>query len=154
MPTNTASLTTVARHFDFVRETEGPNRGAWVSFMQRFCNGAVGDSWCADFVSLVEDIAYHGKPMTPRTGSSHDKYHYCAERLWLVAEPRRDDLFFYINDEGRAHHIGIITGRAQTGVVLAIAGNTSMDGKNVNGDGVYEHAIIVGPHVKFARLPL
>src|SRR3954471_9827145 len=70
MPDTPASLTAVARHLLHVRETRGPNRGFWVSKLQRECGGRPGDPWCADFVSFVLDVAYMGKPPLAPTGST------------------------------------------------------------------------------------
>jgi hypothetical protein len=69
-----ASLTAVARHFTFVRETQGANRGAWVQFFQRVAGGQPGDPWCCFFLCRVLDIAYFGHSPLIVTGS-------CAELL-------------------------------------------------------------------------
>lgn len=133
------SLTVLARRLSFIRETEGPNRGAWVSMLQRFSNGQDGDSWCAAFVSFVLDVAYHGRPPFPRTESTgimlSDAKRTGAQ---VVIEPQRDDLYFYINPVGIPHHVGIVT---SSDPLMGIAGNTSEDGSSDNGTGVFEHAI-------------
>jgi hypothetical protein len=146
-----ASLTTVARRWSFVRETDGPNRGAWVSFFQRQCGGQDGDSWCCDFVSVVEDVAYRGRSPLRRTASCQLKL-ADARRLGLVVTtPAADDLYFFVNADGRAHHIGIVTAVSP---LTGIAGNTSEDGQSSNGTGVYEHTLRVEPaNVVFVRLP-
>ncbi len=148
------SLTAVARRLAFVRETEGANRGAWVQAFQRFTGGRPGDSWCADFLSFVLDVAYHGKSPVPRSGS-------CAVLLaaartvgTVQGQPSPDDLFFYVTAAGHAHHVGIVTAVRATGQD-GIAGNTSEDGASDNGTGVFEHAISSDPAtVVFVRLPL
>lgn len=145
-----ASLSTVAARLSFIRETEGPNAGYWVNFLQRFCDGVEGDSWCADFESFVEDVAYKGKNLTPRTGSSDAKLRFCKAKGWIVAQPQLDDLYFYVHSNGVAHHIGIVSGIAP---LTGIAGNTSKDGRSSNGDGVYDHAINAAACV-FARLSI
>lgn len=147
-----ASLSAVAKRLDFIRETEGPNRGYWVEFLQSFCDGVPGDSWCADFESFVEHVAYKGKNPTPRTGSTNAKLDFCLAKGWITKTPQVDDLYFYVHPTGRAHHIGIVSG-VKGAAIWGIAGNTSSDGKSSNGDGVYEHAISVGPSVVFVRLP-
>ncbi len=145
-----ASLTAVARHLSFIRETEGPNRGAWVSMLQRFCFGNEGDAWCADFVSFVLDVAYHGKAPIRRTGSSQAMLDAAKTKGAIVQQPNPDDLFFYVNAAGVAHHVGIVTGAFPT---TGIAGNTSVDGSSDNGTGVFEHPISVDPmRVVFVRL--
>lgn len=146
------SLSAIARHLNFVRETDGPNRGAWVSCFQRFGGGQDGDSWCADFVSFVEDIAYHGKSPIRRTGSCDFKLADARFKGFVVATPQIDDLYFFINDLGHAHHCGIVTA---TSPLAGIAGNTSSDGLSADGSGVFEHALNVDPkRIVFVRLPI
>jgi hypothetical protein len=146
-----ASLTIVARRLSFIRETDGANAGNWVNWLQRFCDGVEGDSWCSDFQSVVEDVAYKGKRCLPKSGSCQVKLEYAMKQGWVVAEPQVDDVFFYVNDAGHAHHIGIVSG---TSPLRGIAGNTSSDGVSSNGDGVYEHELKVPrAHIVFVRLP-
>lgn len=145
------SLSVVARRLSFIREADGANRGAWVNLLQRFCDGVEGDSWCSDFVSFVEDVAYRGHSPSRRTGSCQAKLDHARAKGWVVAEPRVDDLFFFVTDAGHAHHVGIVTASQP---LTGIAGNTSYDGRSSNGDGVYEHALRVLPkHIVFVRLP-
>lgn len=145
------SLTVLARRLSFIRETEGPNRGAWVSMLQRYSGGKDGDSWCAAFVSFVLDVAYHGRPPFPRTESTAAMLdHARAAGATTVVSPQRDDLYFYVNPVGFPHHVGIVT---STVPLMGIAGNTSEDGASDNGTGVYEHAISSDPaRVIFVRL--
>lgn len=144
-----ASLTVIARRLSFIRETEGPNKGYWVRFLQDFCDGVEGDSWCADFESFVEHVAYKGKAPTPRTGSTDVKLKFCVKQQWIVTEPQVDDIYFYYHPGGTAHHIGIVT---RVSPLTGIAGNTSEDGLSSNGDGVYEHRLTAS-RIAFARLP-
>lgn len=148
-----ASPTTIARRFSFARETDGPNDGTWVSFFQRFTGNRPGDSWCASFVSVVLDICYRGISPLHRTASAQALLDE-ATRKGLVAlaagAPQPDDLFFYVNVAGMAHHVGFVTQVSAAGVV-GIAGNTSADGMSSNGTGVFEH--VVAPGAVFARLP-
>jgi hypothetical protein len=145
-----ASLSVVFRRFSFVSEI-GNNAGAWVQFFQRFCYGKIGDSWCADIESMVEDIAYYGRAPTPRSGSCQVKYTFCKNKGWLVTEPEVDDLFFFVND-GHAHHIGVVTYKNP---LMGIAGNTNRTGDDDNGQGVHEHKIVPPKNniVVYARLP-
>jgi len=145
------TLTSIARNFGFITETDGPNRGPFVSMLQRFCYGQDGDSWCADFVSFVLDLAYHGKPPLRRTGSSQLMLSEARTKGFIVPAPLVDGLFFYVTPVGVAHHVGIVTAIAP---LTGIAGNTSEDGKSDNGTGVFEHAIGGGvtPPI-FVRLP-
>jgi hypothetical protein len=147
----TASLTIIARRLGFVREADGPNAGAWVEFIQRFSGGAIGESWCAYFVSLVLDIAYHGKPPLTRSGMCSDLLAQASRHGWVVTDPQPDDLYFYVTDAGHAHHIGVVTASTP---LTGIAGNTSVDGQSSNGIGVFEHVLNVTPtHIVFVRLP-
>jgi hypothetical protein len=146
-----ASLMTIARRLNFIRETDGPNRGAWVEMLQRFCDGVPGDSWCSDFVCFVEDIAYRGRSPSKRTGSTQVKLAHAKAKGWITTKPQAEDLFFYVNDAGVPHHVGIVT---QAIPLTGIAGNTSEDGKSSNGNGVFEHVLNVAPnHIVFVRLP-
>jgi hypothetical protein len=146
-----ASLTAVARHLLFVRETDGPNRGAWVSFFQRFCGGVDGDSWCSDFVSVVCDIAYHGRSPLVRSGSSQARLLAARAKGFIVTVPAVDDLYYFVGPDGHAHHEGIVT---EVRPLTGIAGNTSVDGTSRNGTGVFEHGLTArAPQVVFARLP-
>jgi hypothetical protein len=145
------SLTAMARRLNFIRETDGPNRGAWVNGLQRYCHGQSGDSWCADFVSFVLDWAYFGKSPLRLTGSTQQMLDEARTKGFVVDQPDVDDLFFFLNANGLPHHVGIVTG---VGPLFGIAGNTSEDGLSVNGTGVFEHAITVTPsRIVFVRTP-
>ena len=143
------SFRVLARRLKFVREVLGQNRGAWVGFIQRFTGNEAGDSWCASFVSLVLDIAYDGKPPLRRTASADAMYRECRNKGFIMNNPLPDCLFFYLNADGIAHHVGIVTATAP---LAGIAGNTSPDGLSANGDGVYEH-ILNATSIAFAALP-
>lgn len=142
----------VARKFLDVREADGPNRGMWVEFFQRFTNGQVGDSWCADFVSLVLDVVYWGRSPLPRTGSTITMLRVAQTKNMVVSIPALGDLFFLVNAFGTPHHVGIVTARAP---LVGIAGNTSPDGTSSNGTGVFEHPMQDSDLTKyvFVRLP-
>jgi|SRR6476469_2891618 len=146
-----ASLTVIARRFAFVRETLGPNRGFWVNKFQRDAGGQDGDSWCADFVSYVLDVAYMGKPPLKRTGSTQTLLAEARAKGYVVDKPAVDCLFFYLNAADLPHHVGIVTGTSTSGTI-GIAGNTSEDGQSVNGTGVFEHVISTA-HTVYVRLP-
>jgi hypothetical protein len=143
-----ASLSAIAKRFDFVRETGGPNRGAWVEWFLRFTGNQPGESWCASFESRCEDIAY-GQCITPKSASCQDKLDWAVRKGRVVREPAVDDLVFSINAQGRAHHIAIVSG---TSPLTAVAGNTDEFGVSDNGTGVYDHAISREGKI-FVRLP-
>lgn len=143
------SPTDIARQYLFVREA-AQNSGQRVEAIQKWSGGIVGQSWCCYFVTMVLDICFQGAAPIPRLGACQDVYDLAKKNNWLVENPMKDDIFLYVNDADRAHHIGIITDAYNTG----IAGNTSEDGKSSNGTGVYEHEISNNPaHVKYVRYP-
>jgi hypothetical protein len=143
-----ADLVAVARRFLFVRETQGPNRGAWVEFFQRFTGNQPGDSWCASVESVIEDITF-GHAVTPKSASCQEKLDWCVRKGRVVREPAPGDLAFSINAQGRAHHIAIVS---ETAPLTACAGNTSPDGLSDDGTGFYEHPISRDGKI-FVRLP-
>jgi hypothetical protein len=99
---------------------------------------------------MVLDIAYRGAmPLAP-SAACRVLLAEASAKGWVVEHPQIDDLFFYVDKDGQAHHIGIVSEVRPTGEVIGIAGNTSPDGKSSNGTGVFEHAI--GRSV-YVRLP-
>ncbi len=145
-----ASMAAVARHFLFVRETEGPNAGFWVDYFLRFTGNVEGESWCASFVSKVNDIATKGQMTVTRTAGTTLMMENLRAKGRLVTTPQVDDLVFSVNPDGTAHHVAIVTG---VNPLTAIAGNTSESGLSDNGTGVFEHPISAAGKV-FARLPV
>ena len=143
------SILDIARLFLFVREAQsvGQNRGLRVEAIQHWSNGQFGDSWCAEWVTMVLDLAYQGTAPIPRQGSTEAIRQLCEQQGYLTTTPHVGDLFFYVHDNGQAHHIGIVT---DTDPLTGIAGNTSEDGTSSNGDRVAEHAISA---TVFATLP-
>src|SRR5689334_16767598 len=136
----------IARLFLFVREAK-PNRGLRVESIQHWSNGQPGDSWCCEFATMVLDILFQGHAPISRGGACQDVYEQAAEQHWLVTEPQPGDLYLFVNEQDRAHHIGFVT---QANPLTGISGNTSKDGTSSNGDGVYEHMLIVQPErIKF-----
>jgi hypothetical protein len=140
------SPTAIARLFSFVREAS-PNKGQRVEAIQRWGGGEAGDSWCCYFVTLILDICFQGQSPIPRLGACQDVYDLAKTKGWIVTKPQKDDIFLYVNSDDKAHHIGIITDGLN-----GIAGNTSEDGKSVNGTGVFEHKIN-NSNVKYIRFP-
>lgn len=130
----------IARLFGFVREaqTVGQNRGLRVEAIQHWSTGQFGDSWCAEFATMVLDLAFQGDAPIPRQGSCEAIRQLAQAKRWITDTPLPGDLVLSINAAGVAHHIGIVT---QASPLTSIAGNTSADGTSSNGDGVYEHAI-------------
>src|SRR5574337_1302119 len=145
------SPTLKARDYDFIREAKIQNTGQRVESIQVYCGGKKGDSWCAYFTTMILDICFKGKSPIPREGSVQVIYELALKNAWMTTDPVVDDLFIYINSSGRAHHIGIVT---KDGGSIGIAGNTSPDGKSSNGDGVYEHSLVMDlQRVKYIHYP-
>lgn len=140
----------IARQFLFVREAQsiGQNRGLRVEAIQHYAGGGVADSWCMEFLWMVLDVAYQGKPPFGRMQACHDLLLLAKQQQWIVTIPGPRDIALTVTD-GRAHHVSLVTS-AQP--LTAIAGNTSADGVSSNGDGVYEHAIAAANKV-FVRIP-
>ena len=128
----------IARLFSYVRETTIQNRGLRVEAIQHWSQGAYGDSWCAEFATMVLDIYFQGNSPVPRVGSCQIILDLAKREGWVTKTPVPGDLFFYVNQDGHAHHVGFVT---QVSPLTGIAGNTSEDGTSSNGDGVHEHAI-------------
>jgi hypothetical protein len=145
---NAETIIGIARQFAYVREaqTVGQNRGLRVEGIQKWADGQAGDSWCAEFVWFVLDVAFQGKCPIPRTGSCQAILDFATQHLKVTSQPQVGDLFLYVDQNNHAHHIGIVT---STTPLIGIAGNTSPDGRSSNGDGVYEHAIAARIFVRY-----
>lgn len=127
----------IARQFVYVREA-GANRGLRVEAIQHWSDGQFGDSWCMEFATMVLDIAYQGAAPIPRQGSCEAVHQLAKTAGWIAETPSVGDLALSINDQGLAHHVGIVS---SVSPLKTIAGNTSEDGTSSNGDRVAEHAI-------------
>src|SRR5215467_12701467 len=140
----------LARVFNFVREAqaEGQNRGIRVEAIQHWSEGQIGDSWCAEFATMILDLCFAGQAPISREGSCQAIKDLADQNGWTTASPTVGDLFLYVNDAGHAHHVGIVT---QTDPLMGIAGNTSADGTSSNGDGVYEHQIKTNVFIHYPR---
>lgn len=127
-----------ARRYLYIREA-GPNRGLRVEAIQHWSGGSAGDSWCMEFVWMVLDICFQGKCPFDREQSCEALLKLAAAQGWLTRNPVPGDLILVINDQGLAHHVGIVT---LTSPLTSIAGNTSEDGRSANGDRVAEHPVL------------
>lgn len=132
------SAVAIARQFLFVREASA-NRGLRVEAIQKWSGGQAGDSWCAEFATMVLDICYQGAAPVPRLQAVEDIHQLAKKEGWIVEEPEPEDLVLTVNEANHAHHIGIVTS-VEDGL-MSIAGNTSEDGTSSNGDRVAEHEI-------------
>jgi len=138
----------IARLFLYVKEAQsvGQNRGLRVESIQHWAGGEFGDSWCAEFVWMVLDLAYGGHPPFDRMQSCEAIRAMAQDRSWITDTPQPGQLYLYVNSAGRAHHVGFVTG---VDPLTGIAGNTSLDGSSPNGDGVHEHAIAARVFVQY-----
>lgn len=143
----------VFRLFKRVREIAGrQNEGQRVEGIQTWCGGKKGDSYCCYLATMVLDLYfsfYDKDSPIPREGSCQAVYDLCEKNGWITTTPSVGDLFFYIDGNGHAHHIGMVTA-VDYDLLAGIAGNTSPDGKSSNGTGVFEHEISAK---KFAHYP-
>lgn len=140
--------TDIARQFLFVREAEAANRGLRVEAIQHWSSGQYGDSWCAEFATMVLDLCFRGASPVPRLQACEDVHQLAIKNGWISDAPDVDDLYLYVTDQGHAHHIGIVTA---TSPLTGISGNTSADGVSSNGDRVAEHEIHATVFVKYPR---
>lgn len=132
------SVIDIARLFLFVRETQVQNRGLRVEAIQHWSTGEFGDSWCAEFATMILDLFYQGNSAIPRLSAAQAIRDVCIKNGWTTDTPSVGDLFFYVDVNDHAHHVGFVT---SVYPLTGIAGNTSADGTSSNGDGVHEHAI-------------
>jgi hypothetical protein len=132
-----ADVIEIARLFLFVREA-GENRGLRVEAIQHWSTGEFGDSWCAEFATMVLDLLYQGASSIPRLSAAQAIRDVCVTNGWETETPSVGDLFFYVDANDHAHHVGFVT---SVDPLIGIAGNTSEDGTSSDGTGVFEHAI-------------
>lgn len=148
------TLLEIFRLFLFVREA-GPNQGQRVNAIQTWSGGkdGIGQSYCAYGATMVLDLYYQGESPIPRTGSCQEIYELAQQNGWLVDvdEAQEGDVFLYVNDADHAHHVGLLSAAHP---LTGIAFNTSSDGTSSNGDGCYEHYLLVDrKHIRIVRLP-
>lgn len=145
----------IARLFAFVREDAQQNRGLRVEAIQHWSTGQFGDSWCAEFATMVLDLLFQGDAPIPRGTTAQGIRDVCAGKGWTVTQPQLvkvGDLFFYVDDNDHAHHVGFVTQLpTETAPMMGIAGNTSADGASSNGDGVHEHNITATHFATYPR---
>lgn len=151
----------LARKFRYVRELQG-NRGQRIEAIQRWGGGVAGDSWCAFWATMVMDIWFEGKSPIARTGGCDAILEQARGKGWLTDTPAIGDLYLRLRSKHDAHHVGFVTAvyprqgtePLQLGTISA---NTSKDGTSSNGDGVYEHDIVVrdpAQTITFVHYPL
>jgi hypothetical protein len=137
----------IARLFLFVREA-GANRGLRVEAIQHWSAGQFGDSWCAEFATLVLDLLFQGAAPIPRQGAAQGIRDVCTANGWTTDTPSVGDLYFYVDANDHAHHVGFVS---IVDPLTGISGNTSADGTSDNGDRVAEHAITATHFAAYPR---
>lgn len=144
------TLLDLARCWRHVRETT-QNQGQRVNAIQMFSGGtdALGTSWCAWWATLILDLWYGGLSPVPRMGNVQEIRALCSARGWMTTAPVPGDLFFYVDANDHAHHMGFYTAPGPTG----IAGNTDATGTSSNGDRVAEHPLATAGTILYAHLP-
>lgn len=144
------SLVEIARLFLFVREVP-PNHGLRVNAIQKWGGGQDGDSWCCFLATMWLDLYFQGNSPVPRTGVCQEVYELALEKHWIVDEPQEGDIVVLLDENGRAHHIGVVT---VPNPLTYASGNTSPDGTSVDGTGCFEHYLITKPERRaFIRVP-
>lgn len=145
----------IARLFRFVRESDAQNRGLRVEAIQHWSTGQFGDSWCAEFATMVLDLLFQGASPIPRLSAAQAIRDACAKGGWIVTQPelvKVGDLYFVVDATDHAHHVGFVTQLPGVGTALmGISGNTSESGTSDNGNGVYEHEIATSYFATYPR---
>lgn len=133
------------RCFKHLREATGNNDGARVEGVQTWGGGKKGDSWCCWLFTMVLDMYFKGylgkESPIPREGACEAVHKLVQTKNWFTEIPEIGDGYLFINAEGLAHHIGMVTEKLAKGF-KGIAGNTSEDGKSSNGTGCFEHEFL------------
>jgi hypothetical protein len=154
LPAAPMTLLEIARLFLFVREA-GQNAGQRVKAIQMLERWREGTGLVPVLLRLrrddVLDLYYQGQSPDParRLLPSHLRPRQTQGVAGGRAEP--EDVFLYVNADDHAHHVGLVS---VAHPLQGVAGNTSKDGTSSNGDGCYEHFLLVDPsRIKFVRLP-
>jgi hypothetical protein len=132
------------RKYKYFREA-GENHGLRINGVQVWAGGHDGDSYCCELTWVVLDVCFQGNsPLGDRKQACEDVYQLALREGWITDTPQPGDLFVYLDANGHAHHIGMLTEiNADTPTGWnAVAGNTSQDGTSSNGTGVWEHPLL------------
>lgn len=142
-----------------VREA-GFNRGFWVERFLASVGLGAGYAWCAAFVYHVLTAAKYPTASLPAKRKAAAVVHWhrwAAEHDLLTDEPRRGDLFLWLNGDGTGH-IGFVS-KPFAKEFQTIEGNSNKAGSR-EGDGVYrntrrnsaKHFSFISLHTLAARL--
>lgn len=145
----------IARLFLHVREA-GQNQGLRVEAIQKWSGGKKGDSWCAQFATMVLDLAFKGEAPIPRNGSCDVILKLAQQKGWDSEKPDVNDLYLVLRSATDACHVGFVTSTEKWSerILGTISGNTSADGLSDNGDRVAERDVKYAPgRVVFIKYP-
>ena len=111
----------------YVREAGGPNRGKEVDNYLKMVNCAVGNPWCAAFVSA--NLTWQGVK-NPKSAWSPD-YALKQDIIWkekikIKEDPKGGDVItYYYSNIGRVGHVGFFEKIDKNGYFITIEGNTN-----------------------------
>ncbi|MEZ5163294.1 MAG: CHAP domain-containing protein [Fimbriimonadaceae bacterium] len=124
-----------------VRE-QGRNRGRQVEEYQRVAGLGRGGgyAWCACFVTwcLIQAGAkWCALPKPGLCAAVRNWASWAEESGRLRSTPKRGDLFFWLDSQGRGH-IGFVLSTWKLDIIRTIEGNTDGEAGSRDGDGVYK----------------
>lgn len=145
------TLAQTARQFRYFREAAVNNTGLRVNGVQIWAGGQSKDSWCAEMLTVWFDMFYQGAAPLPRMQNCELIRQFARAHGWMIQAPEVDCVVLSIDPAtGLAHHVALCTVAAP---LTTIAGNTSADGKSINGDRVAEHPIDDDGDKEYFRVP-
>lgn len=141
-------LLRMARSYDWVRETQGANKGEVVNrFLKNTALGP-GYPWCAAFVASIGTYAFGADWPLPHTASCQQLADAAQAKSMLMKFPTPGAVFLlWGKSEGRYHHTGFVQGPQGAGW-KTVEGNTNEDG-SPEGTGVFERVRIFAPLDRF-----
>ena len=129
------------------------NSSPWVDRFLSAVGLNPGFPWCAAFVYWTCRTAGVPADLLPsrRQAAVVVNWRNWARREGLITtKPRRGDLMFWVNSDGRTGHIGIVT-KFENGVAYTIEGNTDEEGSR-EGDGVFRKERADTSRIEFIAL--
>jgi hypothetical protein len=127
----------VARWLQWVRETDGPNRGEVVDQLLATVHLTPGNPWCAAFVAASGRAVLGRTWPLPLVGGVMTLRDYAARHGILHRHPQPGAVFLQWHArKGRYAHTGFVVGQVRD-QWTTIEGNTDGDEGGRDGDGVY-----------------
>ena len=123
----------------FVGEKEqGHNAGPFVTMLLKAVSLPAGNAWCAAFISFcLRKAGFNGGPIGFGRARVKAWADWAFENDLIRNNPRRGDLFFWINKNGTGHIGFVLSSRDDLGRFRTLEGNTNPKGSR-EGDGVYK----------------